>query len=144
MRVRLNLLAALLLSLLIAVPAFASLTGDLQGTVLDPTGAVVPGAKVTIRNKATGVVKTVVSDQNGEFAALQLDLGDYAVTVEKAGLKTIEETASIRSAEKTRIDAAIHGNGQCGSCGSHARRCYGAVERIDKCTDSTRPAQPGP
>jgi hypothetical protein len=107
MRVRLNLLAALLLSLLITIPAFASLTGDLQGTVLDPTGAVVPGAKVTIRNKATGVVKTVVSDQNGEFAALQLDLGDYAVTVEKAGLKTIEETASIRSAEKTRIDAKM-------------------------------------
>jgi hypothetical protein len=107
MRVRLSVLTALLLSLLLTVPAFASLTGDLQGTVLDPTGAVVPGAKVTIRNKATGLVKTAVTNQNGEFASLQLDLGDYDVTIEKTGLKTVEETASIRSAEKTRIDAKM-------------------------------------
>lgn len=107
MRLRFNLLTVVLLSCLLAIPAFAALTGDLQGTVLDPTGAVVPGAKVTIRNTATGVVRTVVTDQNGEFAVLQLDLGDYAVTIEKAGLKTIAETATIRSAEKTRVDAKM-------------------------------------
>ena len=107
MRTRLSMLTALLLGCLLTIPAFASLTGDLQGTVVDPTGAVVAGAKNTIRNTATGVTKTLVTDQNGEFSALQLDLGDYAVTIEKAGLKTIEETATIRSAEKTRIDAKM-------------------------------------
>ena len=107
MRMRLSLLTALLLSFLLTIPAFAALTGDLQGTVVDPTGAVVTGAKVTIRNTATGVTKTVVTDQNGEFAALQLDLGDYEVQIEKAGLKTVKETAVIRSAEKTRIDAKL-------------------------------------
>lgn len=101
------LLTALLLSLTLTIPAFAALTGDLQGTVLDPTGAVIPGAKVTIRNKATGVTKTVMTDQNGEFAELQLDLGEYAVSIEKTGLKTVEETAFVRSAEKTRLDVRM-------------------------------------
>jgi hypothetical protein len=107
MRTRLTLLTVLLLSCLLAVPAFAALTGDLQGTVLDPTGAAVPGAKITIRNKATGITKTVISGQNGEFAALQLDLGEYQLSIEKAGLKTVEQTAEIRSAEKTRIDVKM-------------------------------------
>jgi len=103
----LSVLVACLLSCLLSVPAFAALTGDLQGTVFDPTGAVISGAKVTIRNNATGVTKTVVTDQNGEFAALQLDLGEYTVTIEKEGLKKVEETAVIRSAEKTRLDAKM-------------------------------------
>ncbi len=107
MRQRFNLIAALMLSCILAIPAFAALTGDLQGTVVDPTGAVIAGAKVTIRNKATGVTKTVVTDQNGEFAQLQLDLGEYAVSIEKQGLKTVEETAFIRSAEKTRVDVKM-------------------------------------
>lgn len=104
MRQRLNLLAVLLWSCVLAIPAFAALTGDLQGTVLDPSGAAIPGATITIRNAATGITKTVVSGENGEFAALQLDLGQYEISVEKQGLKTIKQNAEIRSAEKTRID----------------------------------------
>jgi len=107
MRYRLGLLTICLLTLLLTVPAFGALTGDLQGTVVDPTGAVITGAQVTIRNLATGVTKTVTTNQNGEFAALQLDLGDYEVTVEKQGLKTLKQTAVIRSAEKTRIDVRM-------------------------------------
>ena len=107
MRYRLGLLLALLLTLLLTVPAFAALTGDLQGTVVDPTGAVITGAQVTIRNLATGITKTVTTNQNGDFAALQLELGDYEVTIEKQGLKTLKQTAVIRSAEKTRLDVQM-------------------------------------
>jgi hypothetical protein len=107
MRNRLSLIAALLMSCLLAIPAFAALTGDLQGTVIDPTGAVIAGAQVTIRNTATGATKRVATNQNGEFAALQLDLGEYEVSIEKQGLKTLKQTAMIRSAEKTRIDAKM-------------------------------------
>src|SRR5690242_15898263 len=107
MRIRFGLFVALMFTVLLTVPAFAALTGDLQGTVVDPTGAVIPGAQVTIRSLATGVVKTVTTNQNGEFAALQLDLGDYEVTIEKQGLKTLKQTAVIRSAEKTRIDVQM-------------------------------------
>jgi hypothetical protein len=105
MRQKFGPFAVLLLSCLLTLPAFAALTGDIQGTVLDPSGARVTGAKITIKNLTTGAVKTVTSDQNGEFAALQLDLGQYQLTIEKAGLKTIQQTAVVRSAEKTRVDA---------------------------------------
>ena len=107
MRQRFSLLAAFLLSCLLAIPAFAALTGDLQGTVLDPTGAVIASAKVTIKNKDTGVTKIVTTDQNGEFAALQLDVGEYEVTIEKTGLKTQAQTAIVRSAEKTRLESKM-------------------------------------
>src|SRR4029077_10647853 len=93
MRYRLGLLLGCLLTLLLTVPAFGALTGDLQGTVVDPTGAVITGAQVTIRNLATGVTKTVTTNSSGEFAALQLDLGEYEVSVEKQGLKTLKQTA---------------------------------------------------
>src|SRR6185437_6737321 len=102
-----RLLTALLLSFLLTIPAFAALTGDLQGTVLDPTGAAIPGAKITIRNTATGITKTVVTGPAGEFAVLQLDLGSYQVSIEKQGLKTVQQTEEIRSAEKTRIDVKM-------------------------------------
>src|SRR5215475_3053877 len=101
------LLTALLVSCSLTIPAFAALTGDLQGTVVDPSGAVVVGAKVTIKNKSTGATKLVMTDQSGEFAALQLDLGEYSVSIEKSGMKTVEQTALIRSAEKTRLDIKL-------------------------------------
>ena len=107
MRYHLGLLTAFLLTLMLTIPAFAALTGDLQGTVVDPTGAVIAGAQVTIRNLATGVTRTVTTNQNGEFAVLQLDLGEYEVSIEKQGLKTIKQTAVIRSAEKTSVDAKM-------------------------------------
>jgi hypothetical protein len=102
-----TLTATLVLCCLFALPAFAALTGDVQGTVLDPTGAVVPGAKVTIKNTSTGVTRTLITDQDGQFAALQLDLGSYQVTIEKEGLRRLVETATVRSGEKTRLDASM-------------------------------------
>lgn len=101
------LFTALLFSVTFTIPAFAALTGDLEGTVIDPSGAAVPEAKVTIKNKATGTTKLVTTGQHGEFAALQLDLGEYGVTIEKSGLKTVEQTALIRSAEKTRLEVKM-------------------------------------
>jgi Carboxypeptidase regulatory-like domain len=103
----LGLIATLILSCLFALPAFAALTGDIQGTVLDPTGAVVPGAKVIIKNTSTGVSRVLTTDQDGQFAALQLDLGTYQITVEKEGLRKYIETTIIRSGEKTRVDASM-------------------------------------
>ena len=107
MRQRMGWLVVLLLSCLMTIPAFAALTGDIEGTVLDPTGAVVTGAKITLTNAKTGVVKSFTSDQNGQFAALQLELGQYQLRIEKAGLRTVEQVAIVRSAEKTRIEAKM-------------------------------------
>ncbi len=60
----------------------------IRGQVLDPTGALVPGAKVVIVNKNTGVtVFTGVSDSAGAFVAPQVIPGTYRITVTAQGLK---------------------------------------------------------
>lgn len=79
-------IAALLLILI--VPGFAQETtvkGNLAGSVVDATGAVIPGAKVT----ATGPigVKTTETDQAGDFEFPLLTLGMYSVRIEKEGFK---------------------------------------------------------
>jgi len=54
-------LAAIFFSWLLAIPVLADLTGDVQGTVTDGSGARVAGAKITIKNFGTGVARTVTT-----------------------------------------------------------------------------------
>ena len=53
------------LILVVALAAFAQSTGVIQGSVTDPTGAVVPKASVTVRNTATGEERTFTTDESG-------------------------------------------------------------------------------
>ena len=57
-----------------------STTGTLQGNVVDPNGAVLSGASVTVRNVNTGFERTVTSNSDGFFTAPLLPLGTYRVT----------------------------------------------------------------
>jgi hypothetical protein len=89
---------------LFALPVFAVLTGDIRVTVRDPQGLAVSGATVTIRNVSTGLTRTLMTDDAGEFSALQLDVGTYEVRVEKSGFRTVALTAGVRSGEVSRVD----------------------------------------
>src|SRR5204862_192062 len=60
-------------------------TGVIQGTVLDPSGAVIPGADVVASNLDTGAQATQQTDTDGRFVLLSLPPGRYSVTVSKAG-----------------------------------------------------------
>jgi hypothetical protein len=72
--------------ILLAQGLFAQIVGAiLSGTVTDPSGAVIPGAKVTIRNISTGVVIQVASNQSGIYNATNLLPGEYQVNVVAAG-----------------------------------------------------------
>jgi carboxypeptidase family protein/TonB-dependent receptor-like protein len=62
--------------------------GALVGTVLDQTGAAIPGAKVTAKNPATGLARTTVTDDSGDFNIPELPIGVYSLAVEKAGFQT--------------------------------------------------------
>jgi protocatechuate 3,4-dioxygenase beta subunit len=55
--------------------AIAQSTATLQGTVIDPSGAVVSGAKVTVRNQATGSERIVQTDSDGNYQAAALPPG---------------------------------------------------------------------
>lgn len=70
-------------------------TGKIVGTVFDQQGAIIPGAKITIKNVATGVTTLGVSDKAGYFEVTYLPIGAYKVTVEQQGF----ETATTQSKE---------------------------------------------
>jgi carboxypeptidase family protein len=63
-------------------------TGSIQGTVTDPNGAVVPGAAITITNKATGQSSKFTSSGSGTYASGALIPGEYSVKVEAKGFQT--------------------------------------------------------
>jgi Carboxypeptidase regulatory-like domain len=78
---------------LFAVTALAqSNTGNLAGTVSDPSG-VIQGATVLVRDDKTGKEKTVVSNDVGSFSLSQLDVGTYTVKITSPGHKTFTATA---------------------------------------------------
>ncbi len=65
-------------------------TGSINGTITDPSGAVVAGAKITITNKATGQVVATASNSAGTYTSGALTPGDYVVRVESKGFKTTD------------------------------------------------------
>ena len=74
-----------------ALPALAQTTsmGTMTGVVTDPSNAVVPGATVTIKDKATGDMQTTTTNNSGRYVFVNLRPGDYQVTVTKTGFSTV-------------------------------------------------------
>lgn len=62
-------------------------TATVLGSVVDPSGAVVPGAKVTLLNIRTGVAVSQTVDELGNYQFLNLRIGTYKVQAEKTGFK---------------------------------------------------------
>jgi hypothetical protein len=86
--------AAVVLTLLFAGSlrnANAQVTATISGTVTDPSGSVVPKAKITLTNSATQEIRNTVADGNGYFAYPSLNPGTYNLKVEAAGFKTLEQ-----------------------------------------------------
>jgi hypothetical protein len=66
-----------------------AVTGTLVGTVTDVSGASVPSAKVTVTEASTGVSRSTVSNESGNYSFPDLPPGTYTVTVEQTGFKKI-------------------------------------------------------
>lgn len=64
-------------------------TGNLSGSIRDPSGAALPGVTVVVLNEATGVGRTVRTDSAGHYAAPSLGLGSYRVTATLQGFETV-------------------------------------------------------
>lgn len=63
----------------------AQVSASISGAVSDPSGAVVPAAKVTITNSATGAVRETSTDAAGRYVAPALAAGEYEIRAAKAG-----------------------------------------------------------
>lgn len=83
-------MSRLFLCLLVAGLALAQDRGTITGTILDSSGAAVPGATVIVRNPATGLSQTIVSRGDGEYTFFYLPAGRYSVTAEKEGFRKSE------------------------------------------------------
>ena len=88
--VRRALSACMLAIACAAVPAFGqAVSGTILGTVIDATGAVRPGAKVTAVNEGTGLSRETTTDANGEYTFPSLPTGHYTLTAEVTGFRTL-------------------------------------------------------
>lgn len=91
------LLAVAAFALTVAPSAFAqSAEGSLRGSVLDPSGALIPHAQVTLI-ATDGTTRQLTSDDNGAFEADHLSAGDYTLSISAAGFTPSLEPVSITS-----------------------------------------------
>jgi hypothetical protein len=82
--------------------------GSILGTVADTSGATIAGAKVTIRNVDTGVERTTVTNEAGEYNVPELPIGTYKVTIEKEGFQTsVASGVVVGVAEPKKVDATL-------------------------------------
>lgn len=82
--------------------------GSIFGTVTDPTGSVVPDAKVTITDLARGFTVTTTTNVSGNYIQTHLLRGTYRVTVEVQGFKTVvRENVPVSIDTSTRVDVVL-------------------------------------
>src|ERR1019366_7903776 len=72
--------------------------GQFSGTVLDPTGAAVAGAKVTITNQGTGLSVSSTTNSSGNYTVKEMPIGTYKVTAEASGFKTTSDNNIVLNA----------------------------------------------
>jgi len=94
--------------LAVATLAAQTFRGTILGTVTDATGAVVSGAKVAVRNTATGLERTTEASGDGSYSIPELPIGTYNVTITQAGFQTfVANGVTVDVATERRVDAAL-------------------------------------
>jgi hypothetical protein len=82
-----------------------SFRGSIRGEVTDPSGAVVPNAKVTVKGTANGVSRAVTSGPDGGYVVAELPAGSYDISVEVPGFQiTRQASAVVEVGRDTRVD----------------------------------------
>ncbi len=105
MKLRLLLVFILLSATLLVGQTFR---GTILGSVTDPSGAVVAGATVKVKNLGTGLERTTVTSADGSYSVPELPIGSYSVTVSQTGFKTFVATGvPVDVATEKRVDAAL-------------------------------------
>src|SRR6266571_3744467 len=80
-------------------------TGAILGTVEDQTGAVVPGAKVTVLNEGTSLPLTTTSAADGAYIFTPIKIGVYTVAVEKEGFRRVTRSqVTLHVQEQVKVD----------------------------------------
>src|SRR5438128_1890011 len=99
-------LALLLLVFHFSGTGWGQVTASITGVVRDVSGAVVPGAAVTVQHVETGTTRTAQTDENGNYSVPSLPVGQYEVDVQKTAFKQ-----QVRSGITLAVDAVREFNG---------------------------------
>lgn len=97
MPLRAAAIAVFLLSISTAVFAQSGSSTTVTGTVVDPSGAVVPNATVEIQNPVSGLHRSTTTDGSGKFAFLNLSFNPYHLTVAQHGFDSYAQDVDVRS-----------------------------------------------
>jgi len=104
----LTLLAVLTLASAVFVHAQVRIVGAISGTVLDSSGALVPGAKVTLKDESTGVTRTTTATAQGSFYFPDLSHGEYSVTVVMTGFQTsVTQKITVETSQTADIQVRL-------------------------------------
>jgi hypothetical protein len=91
-----------------AISPAQSTFGEFLGTVKDPSGAVVAGCTVTVKNLGTGAARTATTDSTGSYTVVNLEPGDYEMTMESAGFqKVTRPNLQLLSRQTVRVDGTL-------------------------------------
>ena len=100
--------------------------GTISGTVRDQTEAVVPGVTITIRHAATGAERHLMSGTDGTFSAPALAVGDYRITAELSGFRTLQREVTVATG---RVADRRHAHGNRPGHRSRQRRRHRHARR---------------
>jgi hypothetical protein len=107
---KLALLSVVLASLLVMAGTLKAqtATGQITGTVKDPSGAVMPGVKVTLTSQLTAMTREVTTSASGDYVFPLLPVGVYSVTAEKQGFQLAKQSdIQLNVADVLRIDLEL-------------------------------------
>jgi hypothetical protein len=77
-----------------------TITGTIGGIIIDPSGTIVPGAKITLINESTKDIREAATNESGAFSFVALQPETYTVRVEHSGFKTFERSHVVMSANE--------------------------------------------
>lgn len=104
---RLVLSGSVLLFALWSSICLAQFSGGIQGTVQDRTGAVIPGATITLSNSATHVTAKTTTDDVGGFRFVSLAPGDYELTAEKPGFSRTAIPLTLQTGQNLNVPVSM-------------------------------------
>jgi hypothetical protein len=82
-------------------------TGGIRGVVRDESGAVVPGATITVTSKTTGLSRQVISDETGNYLVANLLAGEYEIKTELSSFQSQVQQATVRTGSNTNADFSL-------------------------------------